>query len=386
VTPFRDPSSRPPAPPPEPVELTPEELAHFRAVTDESSEAAQEYERKRTNWLRYVILFVILGLGISILLPQVGDLRKSLRILREMHMWALGLAVLCEVASYTALGYMMHRIVGLTGQRLPMRRAIAVTVASGSVGLVAGGLVGMGGSSYRWLRDGGVRTEGAVLAGWLPTLLNAAMVALCAIVGMITLALMGELTPALWGAFAFSLLTVIGAGWLAWYASRHHAAAERFAVRTQARWARFRKKPEKPEQVRATVAGMFDALSLLKRRGWKGPALGSLMGVTLDALCMYFVFVAAQRPVAFGVLLAGYGIPLLVGKVGVIPGGVGLVETMMILIFNGIGVPMATATSVVLGFRVLSFWLPNLAGFGIMPMLQTSRRVRDPADTPSRAT
>lgn len=386
MTPFPDPSSRPPAPPPEPIELTPEELAHFRAVTDESPEAAQEYERKRTNWLRYVILFVILGLGLYVLLPQVGDLRESTRILRGMRLWAVGLAVLCEVASYTALGYMMHRIVGLTGQRLPMRRAVAVTVASGSVGLVAGGLVGMGGSSYRWLRDGGVRTEGAVLAGWLPALLNAAMVALCAIVGMITLALMGELTPALWVAFIFSLLVVLGFGGIAWFASHHHAAAERLAVRAQARWARFRKKPEKPENVRATVAGIFDALSLLRRRGWKGPALGSFMGVGLDALCMYFVFVAAQRPVAFGVLLAGYGIPLLVGKVGIIPGGVGLVEGMMVAIFSGVGVPTATAVSVVLGFRVLSFWLPNLAGFGIMPLLQTSRRVRDPADSPSRAT
>lgn len=386
MTASRDPAPVSPALPEEPLALTAEEVAHLRAVTDESAEAAQEYERKRTHWVRYVVLFVILGLGIYVLLPQVGSLRESMRILRGMRLWAIGLAVLAEVASYTALGYMMHRIVGLTGQRLPMRRAVAVTVASGSVGLVAGGLVGMGGSSYRWLRDGGIRTEGAVLAGWLPTLLNASMVALCAIVGMITLALMGELTPALWVAFVLSLLVVVGFGGIAWFASHHHAAAERVAVRAQARWARFRKKPEKPEQVRATVEGLFDALSLLRRRGWKGPALGSFMGVGLDALCMYFVFVAAQRPVAFGVLLAGYGIPLLVGKVGIIPGGVGLVEGMMVAIFSGVGVPTATAVSVVLGFRVLSFWLPNLAGFGIMPVLQSSRRVRDPGEPPARAT
>jgi uncharacterized protein (TIRG00374 family) len=66
-----------------------------------------------------------------------------------------------------------------------------------------------------------------------------------------------------------------------------------------------------------------------------------------------------------------------VGKVGVIPGGLGLVEGMMIAIFSATGVPTATAVSVVLGFRVIAFWIPNLTGFAIMPALQATSRGRD---------
>ncbi len=379
MTPFRDPAKHPPQEPEAevPLELTPEELEHLNAVLAETEEAADQTERRRTKWVPYLVIFVVLGLGVYVLLPRVGNLRESLRILRGMQLWAVGLAVVAEALSYVGLAYMMRRIVGLTGQRLPMGRALLVTVASGSVGLVAGGLVGMGGSSYRWLRDDGIRTEGAVLAGWLPALLSATMVALTAVVGMIWLAVVGEIDGELWVGFAFSILVVGGAGGLVWYGTRHHAAAERLAVRVQARWARLRGKPAKPEQVRTTVAGMFDALGLLKRRGWKGPALGSMLGVALDATAFYLIFVAARVPIPAGILLAGYGIPLLVGKVGVIPGGLGLVEGMMILIFNGAGVPSATVVSVVLGFRVISFWLPNLTGFAIMPALQATSRGRD---------
>ena len=378
MTPHHNPFHRDPATDPPVEPLPPEELEHLRALVVETEEEAEEVEKRRSHWVAYLVLLALFGLGIYVLLPQVGSLRESLRVLRGFRFEYVGLAALAEALSFVAGGYMMRRIVLLTGQVLPMMRAVVVTVASGAVGLVAGGLVGMGGSSYRWLRDGGIRAEGAVLAGWLPAILSAAAVALAAVLGMFELMLLGRLTPALWVAFILSMLVVMVAVGLIWWGSHHHAGAERLALKFQARWAKVRRKQARPEQLRTTLEGLFDAMALLRRRGWKGPALASALRVALDAACLYFVFMAARHPVGVGVLLAGYGIPLLVGKVGVIPGGLGLVEGMMIAIFAGVGVPTATAVSVVLGFRVLAFWFPNLAGFALMPALQATRRVRTP--------
>ncbi|HYJ79204.1 MAG TPA: YbhN family protein, partial [Longimicrobiaceae bacterium] len=320
----------------------------------------------------------MLGLGVYLLLPQVGNLRESVRVMRGLRPWAVALAVAAQVLSFVAFGFMMRRIVELTGQHLRLRRAVAVTVASGSVGLVAGGLIGIGGSSYRWLRDGGIRAEGAVLAGWLPALLNGGMVAVAAMLGIGQLMLLRTLNTAQWVGSIFSLLVIGFAVGLTWWGSHHHAASERIAVRVQARWAKMRRKRARPEQLASTIEGLFDAMELLKRRGWKGPLMGSAAGVALDAATLYFVLLAARHPVTLGVLMAGYGIPRLIGKVGVIPGGVGLVEAMMVAIFTGGGVPTAPAVSVVLGYRVLAFWMPNLAGFIIMPALQATARVRVP--------
>ena len=89
-------------------------------------------------------------------------------------------------------------------------------------------------------------------------------------------------------------------------------------------------------------------------------------------------------------LLAGYGLPLLVGKIAVVPGGLGVVEGGMVGMYHALGLPAATAVTVVLAYRLLSFWLPNLVGFAVMPWLEAaphrapSRRPRHPARPRSR--
>ena len=82
-------------------------------------------------------------------------------------------------------------------------------------------------------------------------------------------------------------------------------------------------------------------------------------------------------------MLSGYALPLLIGKVAVIPGGIGVVEGTMILLYRGFGVATATAVLVVLAYRVIAFWMPNLLGFCIIPLLQIPTR-RSGSDMPPR--
>jgi glycosyltransferase 2 family protein len=92
--------------------------------------------------------------------------------------------------------------------------------------------------------------------------------------------------------------------------------------------------------------------------------------VAFDMLTLYFMFVGAGEKVSLGVLLAGYGLPLLLGKVAfILPGGVGVVESSMVMLYNGLGVPPATTGVVVLGYRLVSFWIPSLVGFPIAAYL-----------------
>lgn len=341
---------------------------------EEVAKVEEESKGKKLQWVRWVFVIVLLGLAVHVLLPQFASLRDSAQVLRTMRPWAVGLAVLSEAMSYVALGYMMRRIVGLTGQELTLHRGVGVTLAAGSVGLVAGGLVGIGGSSYRWLRDAGIRPEGALLAGWLPTLLNLGSIAVFALIGMVELVIFQDLSTALWIAFILSvLLLVLVAGSLFW-ASGHRESFKRLLARAQARFARLRRKQHDPAPLAATVDRLFDAFHVLKTRGWKGPVIGGMLGVVLDMGAMFFLYVAARHPLTPGKLLSGYALPLLIGKVAVIPGGLGVVEATMIALYHGFGVPTATAVLVVLAYRVIAFWLPNLLGFGIIPFLQIPTR------------
>ena len=368
------PIPRPDLPPPaaDPPETEPEVEARWQ---EEVQALEEETKRaKPTKWLRWVFVLVLMGLAVYLIIPQLGDVRESAKVLRTMRPWAVGLAILSEILSYVALGYMMKRIVGLTGQVLTLHRAFGVTLASGSVGLVAGGLVGIGGSSFRWLRDAGIRPEGAMLAGWLPALLNAGTIGVFALVGMVQLVLVQDLSTALWIAFGLSLAALVTVAVVLFWSSGHRDAAKRILCRWQEKWARLRKKEPDPERLMSTVDRLFDAFHVLKTRGWKAPAAAAAMGVLLDMGAMFWLFVAAGHQLTPGKVLSGYALPLLIGKVAVIPGGIGVVEGTMILLYHGFGVETATAVLVVLAYRVIAFWMPNLLGFCIIPFLQIPTR------------
>ena len=98
--------------------------------------------------------------------------------------------------------------------------------------------------------------------------------------------------------------------------------------------------------------------------------LAAALSIGLDMLTLYFLFVAAGHRVSPGVLLAGYGLPLLLGKVSFLPGGVGIVEATMAALYNGLGVPNGVTVVVIVIYRFLSFWLPLLVGLPLIPYLQ----------------
>ena len=367
-----------PAPPPV---VAPELGPDFEPRWEQEVAAAEEEAKKAKPlaWLRWVVVLALLALAVHLIIPQLGNLQDSARVLRTMKPWAVGLAIVSEMLSYVALGFMMKRIVGLTGQELTLHRAFGVTLASGSVGLIAGGLVGIGGSSFRWLRDAGIRAEGALLAGWLPTLLNASTIGVFALIGMVELVIVQRLSTGLWIAFGLSLGVLLGVGGAVFWAMGHRQKAKDLLARGQARWARFRKQQPDPEPLMGTVDRLFDAFLILKTRGWKAPVAGAAVGVLLDMGAMFWLYVAARNLVTPGKLLSGYALPLLIGKVAVIPGGIGVVEGAMVALYHGFGVPTATAVLVVLAYRVIAFWMPNLLGFCIIPLLQipTRRTGRD---------
>ena len=63
--------------------------------------------------------------------------------------------------------------------------------------------------------------------------------------------------------------------------------------------------------------------------GWRGPT-GAILNTGFDMLTLGFLFWAAGYRINVAVLVAGYGIPQLLGKFTVVLGGVGVVEAGMV--------------------------------------------------------
>jgi uncharacterized membrane protein YbhN (UPF0104 family) len=322
------------------------------------------------RWLRRLLTLLLVGLAVHLLLPQIATLEHSLQVIKGMTWWAVGLAAGAQVLSYLGSGVLLQAIAAMTGDRLSVVRGTLITVASYSVGLVVGGMVGSGAATYRWVHGSGVSAEGALLAGWLPPLVYDGALLFVSVFGLLYLLVVHELTTlqALSFGLILLLLSLLAAA-IVW-GTRHRPQLTNMATRLAGRWAALRRRPYDPAPTQASVGRLFNAWDRMGAGSWRGPALGAAFNTVFDMLTLYLIFIAAGHPVSPAVLLAGYGLPLLLGKAPLLPGGVGIVESTMAALYTGLGVPNAVAVVVILIYRFFSFWLPSLVGFPLVPYLQ----------------
>ena len=136
--------------------------------------------------------------------------------------------------------------------------------------------------------------------------------------------------------------------------------------------ARLRHKVQDRQATEAAVDRLLGGWDALLQGGWHGPVLGALLNTGFDMLTLVFLFLAAGHGVNIAILVAGYGVPQLLGKLTVILGGIGVVEATMVGLYGTLGVPRPIAVVVVLAYRLLSFWLPTLAGIAFATYFEHS--------------
>ncbi len=217
----------------------------------------------------------------------------------------------------------------------------------------------------------GLTGPGATAAVALGTTISLATIAALGAAGIVAAFVAGDLPAvSLMVAFpAFALLVGLVAGIVAvlrspsagdrivgWLGRLHHRLADHVDEWRDS----LREVTEEPPTARqlGTIAGW----ALLK---WSA-----------DIASLALVFVALGGAARISALLVGFGVTQLATAIPVTPGGVGFVEGGMVGAFVTLGSSAATATSVVVVYRVLATWLPVLAG---VPLLL---RQPAPVDTP----
>jgi uncharacterized protein (TIRG00374 family) len=327
---------------------------------------------------RYLLPLILLGLAVHLILPQITTLEHSYQVIKGMLPWAIALAIAAQAISYLGSGYLLKALVDISGNRLSVWRGTLITLAGASFGMVAGGMVGSAAAIYRWMQKEQVKPEAATLAGTIPGLFNNIVLVTVSLVGLVHLLLVHQLTRLQGISFAVILAVLLGLiGMLVW-GLRERDSLRTWTERLARRWSKFRRQEYQPEKTDSWLAGLFNAADLLLAGGWRGPLLGSALNVAFDMLTLYFLFIAAGHRVSLGVLLTGYGLPLLLGKMAfMVPGGVGVIESTMASLYSGLGVPNAVTVVVVLVYRILSFWLPLLLGFPLILVLQRNHAVSE---------
>jgi len=327
-----------------------------------------------TRILRNILMLAILGAGIHLILPQIHELRTSGQVLASMAWWAVGLAFVAQAFSYIGSGFMLQGFLETTRQKIALWLSTLVVIAANSIGMVAGGTVGVSAAIYRWTGGSEGSMKGATLASLLSPLFINFMLTLISIFGLVHLILAHSLTKA--QALGFSLTPLVLALVLSsvLLAVRYRSRAVRTVLWVSRQIGRLRRRPFDPLPIQLEAEDLFNALDELLHGAWQKPALGAFLSVLFDMLTLYCMFLATGFQISASVLMAGYGLPLLLGKAAfILPGGVGIVESSMALLYNGLGVPQQTTVIVVLGYRLISFWLPSIAGFPVGAFLEQSQ-------------
>lgn len=318
---------------------------------------------QKSGFLRFLLLLAFVGGALAFFLPKISTLESIFEVVRTMPVWIVGLAFLSQTCSYLGSSYMLMAIMNRTVHRLSTVRGILITMAAANLGLVAGWVSSAAATAYWVSKDSDDMGE-AALSGILPPLFNLLMLMIVTLFGMVYLLVNHDLSETQIVLYGLILIVNLASMLLAVYGYRHQDNFKGLVIGTVRKLNHLLKRRGNLAELGGKIDGAFDGMRKLDRDSWRKVALGSMMNIAFDILTLYTFFRAADYPIKAGVLIAGYSVAFLISRGAFfIPGGVGIIEGGMTAIYMGLGVTSHVSLVAVLGYRLLSFWLPALFGF-----------------------
>jgi uncharacterized protein (TIRG00374 family) len=307
------------------------------------------------QWLRVSASVVILAATIwFVVIPQIGDARGALASLQRVA-WPLLLAALVlelgSLASYSALTQIV-----LARVRPSYLTLLAIDLTDLGVNhVVPGGGVTSGALRLRLFSQVGVPSAVGFTTATIE--IAGSNLVLGGMFGVgIALSLSTFSGSTLYLTAAVAVLVLLAAVVLAaWLLVRHTDAAVRLA-RASVRHLPFVTGARAEAFVRA-MALQTRALGMNRRRVLLGTAF-ALANWMLDAAALWVLFSAFGHILGLGALLTVYGLGSILAMLPLTPGGLGIVEGVMVPAFVAFGSPAAVAVLAVIGWRLLEYWMP----------------------------
>jgi uncharacterized membrane protein YbhN (UPF0104 family) len=268
---------------------------------------------------RYLFALVLSGLAVYLFLPRFAAMGHALLVISNLRIPFVALSISAQLLSYAGSGYLLRSIVRLAAKPISTIDGALITASANSIGTVGGGVLGTAGMTYHWLRRRGVNAGAAGLGGWLPIFLNDTALAIVSLAGLIVIIYSKKSSGVLVAGFTLVFLILGAVLTMLVLCLLYREKLAPIALALAGFVAKVRRKPPTHARIEAAVGQLLDGWDALLRGGWRGPAAGYRINAA--------------------VLVAGYGIPQLLGKFTVILGGVGIVEASTVGLYTLLGAP-----------------------------------------------
>lgn len=311
--------------------------------------------------VRRAILLVALALVVEYLvLPQIAGVRKSFHLLSQVNLGLVVVGAALEALSLASYAELTRAV--LPKGATTFFRAWGIDLSTLSVShILPGGTAGGDGVGYQLLTKEGVSGSDAAFALATQGIGSAVVLNVilwCALVVSIPLYGFNPLYAAaaavgilILGAFA-GLILLFGKG-----EQRAITAVRRLAAHIP------KLTPDRAEEIVADLSARVRTMaadpSLLRRAvGW------AAANWLLDAASLWVFLAAFGHLESIDGLLVSYGLAYVLAAIPITPGGLGVVEGVLVPTLVGFGATRGVATLGVLGYRLFNFWVPIPVGGG----------------------
>ncbi len=308
------------------------------------------------RWLRRgVVVLLLFGVLDYLVLPQIAGTRKALHLVSTIHPWYAIIGVAFEILNFVSYSLLTRSV--LLDDRPSYSWLIRTDVtALGVSHLVPGGVATASALRFRMLREGGTPADDAVVGMAVEGVGSTLVLALIFWLALIASIPIFGVNP------AYATVAVVGAiliaGSLLVIFLRSRLAP---TTTTDRSWRLIHRLPHRMQPRVERIVQEYSAQLrrlLADKAGLRTSALWAAGSWLMDAASLW-VFVAAygHRVDPVGLLVA-YGLANLVAIVPISPGGLGVIEGVLIPSLVGFGTPRGIAVLGVVSWRLFNFWAP----------------------------
>lgn len=326
-----------------------EELRNeIQRVTGADDVPIAELERIKTGT---VVSIAVVALALWALIPQFLGVGSLWGELQRANLWWVAAALALSAFTYVGAALALD---GSLTERIPLGPNIGVQMATSFVGVAApgGGLA----LTARFLQKRGIDTSTAVAAVGVDTI--AGVIVHLTLTGLFV-ALAGSSGLQTFDLPSWGTIGLIAAG-VALVAATGVAVPWSRALLTTRVWP-------------ATKRSLANVSEIARQPGKMIELFGGSLAITMGYILALEVAVSAfGTGPAFTSIALVYLVGSVVSSVAPTPGGIGAVEATLIAGLTSAGMTSTTAVAAVILFRLATFWIPLLPGWGALVVLQRS--------------
>lgn len=329
-------------------------------MTDSAYDQGHDTHRRFSPAAKRILKYLAFALVIHLfVLPQIGGARQALSVLGSINPYLILLAVALEALSLGVYA-LLTRLLLPEEQRPSFPIVFGAVLASTGVNhVVPGGAAATAAANYRLLGGAGVRRDALGFALGLQAIGSAAVLNVILWLALMVSIPVSGFHPLYATAAGFgALLMALFAAAIVGMRRGSEAFAERVAH------AAGHLPRVKADQVRAAVVSLAEQLDTLaddRERLFKVIAFAAANWL-FDAAALWVALSAfGHRPSIVGLLVA-YGLANIMAALPISPGGLGVVEAILIPTLIAFGTPASQASIGVVAYRLVNFWLPIPVG------------------------